>query len=469
MRKEEIILSALTKDVDFSKKVLPHMEADFFQDRKEKVVFSLIQDFHLKYGKLPSKDVLTLQLEDVKDIREDDFDDIKLVLKSAFDDTYEYHLQWLFDETEKFCKDRAVYNAIMKSVAIINGDDKKTDEGQIPVMLQNALNITFDSDLGHDYFKDADKRYAFYHHTESKIEFSIDLFNEVTNGGVNRKTLNFFIAQPKGGKSLAMCSLAADYLRKGYNVVYITLELAEERVAERIDANLFGVAIQDIKSLDKDVFINKINSLLAKTNGRLRIKEYPTKAASAANFRNYLDDLKAKEDFVPDVVFIDYLGITASSQYRNASNVNTYLYQKAVSEELRAMAVELNVAVWSALQTNRGGFNSSDFDIDNIADSTGPLMTCDFAVGIIRTPDLDEMHQAIMKQLASRYGDPSHYGKFVVGIDKSKMRMYNVEKSAQDSIQQDVDSKKVDKPTLSRISSTPTKKVVESSDWSFDD
>jgi replicative DNA helicase len=372
MRKEEIILSALTKDFDYAKKVIPHIQPEFFQDSKEKNIYKLIEQFFSAYGKLPTKDVLSLQLEELENIPESEFDDTKSVLKSAFTDVYEYDSQWLIDETERFCKDRAVYNAIMQAVLIINGDDKKHTEGQIPGLLQTALSISFDHAIGHDYFTDAQHRFEFYSMKESRIPCSIDLLNKVTTGGIPRKTLNMFVAQPKGGKSLAMCSMAADYLRSGLNVLYITLELAEERVAERIDANLFSVPIFEIKNLDEKVFMDKISQIQSKTHGRLKIKEYPTKSASATNFKVLIDDLVLRENFTPDVVFVDYLGITASSQYKNAPGVNSYTYQKAVSEELRALAVEYNLVMWTALQTNRSGYNTSDFDIDSISDCIHP-------------------------------------------------------------------------------------------------
>lgn len=446
------------------------MQKEFFQDRKEKTVFSLVSSFYEKYGKLPTYDVLNLTLDELKDVPETEFEDTRQVLKSAFADQYEYDDQWLLDETEKFCKERAVYNAIMKSVMIINGEDKKSDEGQIPKMLQDALSISFDHAIGHDYFADAAQRFQFYNQKENRIPCSIELLNKVTSGGIPKKTLNIVVAQPKGGKSLVMCSLACDYLRQGLNVLYITLELAEERVGERIDANMFNVPIHEIKGLDELVFTSKIDKLKAKTHGVLKIKEYPTKSASAANFRVLLDDLQMKEDFKPDVVFVDYLGIAASSQYKNSGgNVNSYTYQKAVSEELRALAVEYEMMLWTAVQTNRTGFNNSDFDIDSISDSTGPLMTADFVLGIIRTPELDEMNQMILKQLASRYGDPEYYKRFIVGLDKSRMKIYNTEASAQEGIRQDVSAKTTqdDAPRQDRYSKF--KKDAKTDDWSFDD
>ena len=469
MRKEEIILSALTQDIEFTKKAIPHIQPEFFQDRKEKIVFSLIESFYTRYGKLPTKDVLTLELDELKSVPESEFDDTKDVLKSAFNDKYEYEPQWLLDETEKFCKERAVYNAIMQSVLIINGEDKKHGEGEIPKMLSDALAISFDHEIGHDYFADAEKRYEFYHRKESKLAFSIDILNKVTGGGVNRKTLNMFVAPPKAGKSLGLCSLAADYLRQGYNVVYITLELAEERIGERIDANLFNVEMRSVSTLDHDVFFSKIDQLKSKTRGKLRIKEYPTKTAGAGQFKNLLDDLKTKYDFVPDVMVVDYLGITASTRHKNSSNVNSYTYQQSVSEELRALAVEYDMAVWTAVQTNRSGMDASDFGMESIADSTGPIQTCDFAVAIIKTPELEEMNQIILKQLASRYGDSSYYNKFLVGLDKSRMRLYNLDDTAQTGIIQDVSMKAdtpSEKPQLERYSKAK-KTVAATDEWEF--
>ena len=464
LRKEEIILSALTKDAEFVKKAIPHLTEEFFHDQSERTVFKLISDYYFKYSKLPTRDVLALQLEESKDISESNYDSTKTVLLSAFNDTYEYDEQWILDETERFCRDKAIYNAIMESVAIIQGSNKKRSDGEIPKLLQDALSISFDHSLGHDYIEDAQARWEFYNSKENKIPFTISLLNTVTGNGVNRRTLNFVVAQPKGGKSMVMCSLACDYQRQGYNILYITLELAEFRVAERLDSNMFDVNMPDVHSLDKNTFMSKIDRLKSKTYGKMKIKEYATKSASAADFRVLLDDYALKENFKPDVVFVDYLGITASSQYKNGGgSINSYTYQKAVSEELRAIAVDYDVAVWSALQVGRSGFNSSDFDIENVADSTGPIMTCDFAIGIIRTPELDEQNQMMLKQLASRYGDASYYNKFVVGMDKMKMRIYNID---QGTDQTTVSQQQTDKISLNRSVNKSTKTAnVES--WDF--
>ena len=464
MRREELILSALTHDTEFTKKAIAHLRSDFFQDISEKISFTLIESFYKNYSKLPTHDIMSVELENSKDIPENSYEDVKSTLKSAFKDTYDYEYQWLLDETEKFCKEKAVYNAIMMSVKIMNGDDKKHTEGQIPSLLQDALSISFDHNIGHDYFNDAQARFDFYSQIDSKIACKLDLLNKVTNGGVNRKTLNMFVAPPKAGKSLALCSLAVDYLQSGYNVIYITNELAEFRVGERIDANLFNVNINEVKNLEKDTFLSKIDILKSKTNGRLVIKEYPMKTAGTNHFRILIDDLILKESFKPDVVIVDYLGITASSQYGNMASVNSYTYQKAVAEELRAMATEYDVALWTAVQTNRNGMNASDFDVEDISDSTGPIMACDLAVGLIRTPELDDINQMIFKQLASRYGDPSYYKKFVVGIDKTRMKLYNIEQSAQ-TLGKEIGTTNDD--SKQRYSKASTKDI-KSNDWDFE-
>jgi len=462
IRKEEIILSALTSDSTFAKKVIPHIKAEFFQDRSEKVVYTLIQEFWNKYTKLPSKDVLNLLLSESDNIPEADFDGAKESLKAAFTDKYEYDEQWLIDTSEQFCRDRAIYIAIMAAVQIINKEDKKRTEGEIPKLLSDALAIQFDRNIGHDYFEQSDDRWEYYNKKTAKIPFLLERFNKVTNGGAERKTINFFVAPPKAGKSTALCSLAADYLRQGYNVLYITLELAEEKIAVRIDANLMNIPMLDVQTLDKDVFLSRVSNLKIKTQGKLKIKEYSPKTANVNHFRALLDDLKIKDGFEPDVIVVDYLGICGSAQYMNSSKANSYTYQQSVGEELRALMVDYNCMGWSALQTNRGGMNNSDFEVTDIADSTGPLQICDFAAGIIRTPDLDEMNQVIIKILASRYSSSS--GKFVLGVDLLRMKLYTVEDSAQDGISGNQNQQKQSsKAEVDRYS-----KQRESLDWDID-
>ncbi len=466
MRLEPLILNILAKDEQYTKKVYPHLKPDYFQKRTEKAVYELIDAFYKKYSRLPQKDVLLLELDSYAGMSEDEFDDAKKVINEVFDDEYRYDLEWLIDETELFCKEKAINNAIMQAVRIINGEDKKHVEGQIPSLLQDALAVSFDKNVGHDYFENAEQRFEFYNNKEAKIHCSIDILNKITNGGLPRKTLNLLIGPSGSGKSGVKCSLAADYLNQGYNVLYITLELAEERVAERIDANLFNVPIADIHSLSKNIFLDRIEKIKGKTRGRLITKEYPTSTASVANFRVLLEELKSKKNFVPDVVFVDYLGICASVKYKNASNINSYTYQTAVAEELRALAVEYDLLLWSSIQTNRSGMNTSDYDVEAIADSTGPLKTADFLLAIINTPDLKAQLQIILKQLKNRYGDPEYFKKFIVGMDFARMKMFNVENNAHLQETQ----KEIEKETKNRYShvssSTPT---CSTNAWDFAD
>lgn len=430
MRIESLILNVLVNNDEYARKVVPHIQPEYFSNRSEKTMYTLVTDFYQKYNRLPPKDVIALTLDAYSGLSSDDHSSAKKVLGEAYDDEYRYDLEWLLNETETFCKDKSVYNAIMKAVKIINGEDKIMSENQIPSMMQEALAVSFDKDVGHDYFSNAETRYDYYHSSEVKIKSSIELLNKVTNSGLPRKTLNLLIGPSGSGKSAVKCSLAADYLDQGYNVLYITMELAEMRVGERIDANRFNQNVSAIKDIPKSTFMNRINAMKEKTQGTLVIKEYPTGTASAATFRILLDELKNKKGFVPDVIMIDYLGICAASRYKNAANVNTYNYQTAVAEEFRALAVEYNALVWSSVQTNRSGMNVSDYDIEAIADSTGPYKTCDTLFAIIRTDDLNALKQMILKQLKNRFGDLNFFKKFIVGMDFSKMKMFNVENSA---------------------------------------
>lgn len=431
MRLEPLILNLLVKDSEYSKKVQPHLQSEFFTNKSEKVVFETIDSFIKKYGKLPPRDVIQLELDNVDGLTQDDHIDAKKIATATYADEYEYDLTWMVDETEKFCREKAIYNAIMQSVQIINGDDKKFSLGQIPHILQDALGITFDKNVGHDYFENMADRYDFYNKKEVRLKTSIDLLNKITDGGFPKKSLCLFIAQSGGGKSAVKCSLAADFIRNGHNVLYITMELAEERIAERIDANLMNLPIRAVKDLSETMFIDKVTALKSKTDGNLIIKEYPTGVGSTTHFRALLDELKSKKDFVPEIIMVDYLGICASAKYKNAAGINSYTYQKSVSEELRALAVETNTLLITSVQTNRTGFNSSDFDIESISDSSGILMTADLLLAIIRTEELDEMNQIIIKQLKNRFGDPNYYKRFIVGLDKSRMKMYNVTNDGQ--------------------------------------
>jgi KaiC/GvpD/RAD55 family RecA-like ATPase len=429
MRLEPLILNILTKNEEYTKKVQPHLKPEYFHKRTEKTVYGLIDSFYVKYNRLPPKDVMMIELDSIEGLSGDEYTDCKKVISESFDDEYRYDLEWLVNETETFCKDKSVYNAVMQAVKIINGDDNKFTENQIPSILQDALAVSFDKNVGHDYFDNAESRYDFYHQSEQTILTSIDLLNKVAK--IPRKSLVIFMGSSGSGKSAVKCSLAADYLSQGYNVLYITLELAEERIAERIDANLFNIPLHEMKNLSKNVFVNKVNRLKEKTHGKLVIKEYPTSTASVANFRVLLDELKNKKSFVPDVLIVDYLGICSSSKYKTNGNVNSYTIQKSVAEELRAFAVEHDLLCITSVQTNRSGYNNADFELDSISDSAGIIMTADIMFGIIRTDELTALNQIVLKQLKNRFGDPNYYKKFVVGLDFSRMKMYNVENAGQ--------------------------------------
>jgi archaellum biogenesis ATPase FlaH len=467
MRLEPLILNILTKNEEYTKKVQPHLLPEYFHKRTEKTVYQLIDAFYAKYSRLPPRDVLQIELDSIEGLSGDEFTECRKIITEAYEDEYRYDFEWLVNETEKFCKDKSVYNAVMQAVKIINGDDNKFTENQIPSILQNALAVSFDKNVGHDYFDNAKERFDFYHKSEAKIKTSIDLINKITNNGTPRRTLNLLIGPSGSGKSAVKCSLAADYLKQGYNVLYLTMEMAEQRIAERIDANMFDIPLSEIKNLSEKVFVDKITKIHEKTQGKLVIKEYPTGTASVANFRVLMDELKNKRNFVPDIVFVDYLGICASARYKTSANVNSYTYQTSVSEELRAFAVEYDIIVWSSVQTNRSGMNVSDFDVEAMADSTGPLKTADLLLAIIRTDDLTALNQIILKQLKNRFGDPNYYKKFVVGMDFSRMKMYNVENSGQTT---EIQSTIKNEERESRYGTkTATNRSSSGSGWDFDD
>jgi replicative DNA helicase len=460
MRLESLILNILLNDKKFLDKTIHYLDGEYFQNKSEKVVFDCIKEFYSKYQKAPTKDILNLTVDGLVGLSEDDFKETKEIVKTAATDKYEYDIDWMLDSTEKFCQEKAVYNAIMKSVKIISGDDKKNPLGSIPSMLQSALAVTFDNKTGHDYFSDAELRYEFYHKGEVRIPTYIDLINKITNNGIPRKTLSLLISPTGGGKSAVMCSLSCDFLRQGLNVLYITLELAEERVSERIDANMFNIPMQDVKNIPKDIFLDKVEKIHGKTTGRLFIKEYPTGTGTAAQFKTFIEDLKAKQNFTPDVLVVDYLGIMASDKYRNSTTANSYTTQKAIAEELRALAMELDMLVLSAVQTNRSAYNASDFDIESVSESAGIVMTADLLLAIIRTEELDELNQMMIKQLKNRFGDPNYYKRFVVGLDRARMKMYNIEQSESSFAPKQPDEPK----DVSRF----TKGDVGATDFDFD-
>ena len=422
-RIEETILRNLLCNEQYYRKVLPFIKADYFQEYNEKILFEEIADFAAKYDKVPTKEVLTINLQSRGDLTEETFKDTLSGLNSLSDDWIDY--DWLLDATEKWCQDKAIYNALMQSIKIADGGDKKLDKGSIPSILQDALAVSFDEHIGHDYIEQADDRYEFYHRKEEKIPFDLEKFNYITKGGLPNKTLNIALAGTGVGKSLFMCHMAGSALSQGYNVLYITCEMAEEKIAERIDANLLNVSVKDIVDIPEVLFRSKVQEISKKTQGKLIIKEYPTASAHAGHFRALLNDLQLKKDFKPDIIFVDYLNICASVRYKGAI-VNSYTYVKAIAEELRGLAVETNLPIISATQTTRAGFGNSDPDLTDTSESFGLPATADFMFALISTEELEEQGRIMVKQLKNRYNDPTASKKFMLGIDRSKMRLYDV-------------------------------------------
>ena len=422
-RIEETILRNLICNEQYYRKVVPFIKADYFQEYNEKILFEEIADFAAKYDKVPTKEVLTINLQSRGDLTEETFKDTLSGLDSLSDEWVDY--DWLCDSTEKWCQDRAIYNALMQSIKIADGGDKKLDKGSIPSILQDALAVSFDEHIGHDYIEQADDRYEFYHRKEEKIPFDLEKFNYITKGGLPNKTLNIALAGTGVGKSLFMCHMAGSALSQGYNVLYITCEMAEEKIAERIDANLLNVSVKDIVDIPEVLFRSKVQEISKKTQGKLIIKEYPTASAHAGHFRALLNDLQLKKDFKPDLIFVDYLNICASVRYKGAI-VNSYTYVKAIAEELRGLAVETNLPIISATQTTRAGFGNSDPDLTDTSESFGLPATADFMFALISTEELEQQGRILVKQLKNRYNDPTASKKFMLGIDRSKMRLYDV-------------------------------------------
>jgi len=443
-RLEQIILKNLIYNEAFTRKVIPFIRADYFSDDAEKVIFKEVFDFTNKYKNLPSHEALVINLTESKSLTEPQVQSaVRLLseIKETKDEKVE--LAWLTEQTEKFCQDRAIYNAIMESVGIL--DDKKTtkSKGEIPKLLSDALGVSFDSNVGHDYINDYDNRYDFYHRVESRIKFDLDIFNKITKGGLPVKTLNIALAGTGVGKSLFMCHVAAGCLSQGQNVLYITLEMAEEKIAERIDANLLNIDINELHTISKNDYEKKFEALRAKTHGKLIIKEYPTAGASTLHFRALLNELALKKSFKPDIIFVDYLNICASARIKPGGNVNSYTYIKSIAEELRGLAVENNLPIVSATQTTRSGFTNSDPGLEDTSESFGLPATADFMFALVSNEDLQNLNQILVKQLKNRYSDPNHFKRFVLGVDRAKMRLYDVEDSAQQGI---IDSGQDDPP-----------------------
>ena len=439
MRIEHIIFGNLIENEEYGRKVIPFLKEEYFTDTVDRKIFSIIHDYVGKYNNFPTKSAVEIDLNDVGGLSDDQFKIAKEVV-SGLDKSEDRDVAWLVDNTEKFCKDKALYNALMQSIQIV--DDSKKDSisvGSIPQILTDALGVSFDSHIGHDFLNDAAERYEFYHRKEVRIGFDLDFFNKITQGGLPRKTLNIALAGTGVGKSLFMCHNAAQNLMSGQNVLYITLEMAEERIAERIDANLLGVTLDDLKDLPQAIYYKLVGKVKERAKGKLIVKEYPTACAGSANFRHLLNELKIKKNFIPDIIYIDYLNICASSRIKPGSNVNSYTYIKAIAEELRGLAVEFNVPIVSATQTNRSGFSNSDVGLEDTSESFGLPATADFMFALITSEELRQLNQIMVKQLKNRYGDPSVHKRFVIGVDYSKMRLYNVEASAQVDIVKDDD------------------------------
>ncbi len=429
---ETTILRNLLFNNDYCRKVLPFIKTEYFENLHEKVVFEEICKFIVSYEQLATKEVLLIETEKRSDITEDTYKTICDYVSNLDDSAADS--KWLDDTTEKWCRDRAIYLALMESIKIADGQDEKKNRDSIPSILQDALAVSFDNNIGHDYFQDIERRYDFYHQTEEKIPFDLDFFNKITKGGIPSKTLNIALAGTGVGKSLFMCHVASSVLLQGKNVLYITMEMAEERIAERIDANLLNVNIQDIQTLPKMMFESKVNKVKNKSQGTLIIKEYPTASAHSGHFRALINELQLKKSFRPDIIFIDYLNICASSRYKSNMSINSYTLIKSIAEELRGLAVETNVPIVSATQTTRSGYGSSDVDITDTSESFGLPATADLMFALISTEELEQLGQIMVKQLKNRYNDINVNKRFVVGIDRAKMRLYDCEQSAQNDI-----------------------------------
>jgi replicative DNA helicase len=430
---ERTALRNLLHNEDYTRKVLPFLKPEYFEDRNERVVFSEIQKFISQYNKRPTKETLQIDLGKRKDLNEDEYKKIVDLISSL--DPQEVDLEWLVNTTEKFCKDRAVHNAVMEGIHIIDGKDKKHTPEAIPEILRDALSVSFDNAVGHDYLLDIEKRFDYYHKKETRIPFDLDYFNKVTKGGLPTKTLNVALAGTGVGKTLFMCHQAASALAQNKNVLYITMEMAEERIAERIDANLLNISMEDLHMLNKKLFNDKITQLQSKTTGTLIIKEYPTASAGANHYRALVNELALKRTFKPDIIFVDYINICASSRFKAGSNVNSYTYIKAIAEELRGLAVELDVPIVTATQTTRGGYVSTDIGLEDTSESFGLPATADFMFALISSEELEKAGQMLVKQLKNRYNDPTMNRKFIIGVDRARMKLFDIEQQAQNLIQ----------------------------------
>ena len=445
MTLEQTILSNLITNEIYARQALPYIKSEYFHDNVDKKIFNTIDAFIQKYNNLPSKEAILIDLSKTQGLSEEQYKSCVDTIDSL-STTEPNNMEWLIDQTELFCQDKAIYNGIMESIKILDDKTGAKSKGSIPQILSDALGVSFDNSIGHDFIVDVESRYEFYHRKEMKIPFDLDYLNRITGGGLPRKTLNILLASTGVGKSLFMCHMGAANLMDAKNVLYITLEMAEERIAERIDANLMDVDISDLRTLPYETYKKKIDRIKEKSIGRLIIKEYPTATAGSANFRHLLNELKLKKNFVPDIIYIDYLNICSSSRVKQGANVNSYTYVKSIAEELRGLAVEFDVPIVSATQTNRDGFDNSDIGMTNTSESIGLAATVDFMIALIVSDELKALNQIMVKQLKNRYNDPDKYKRFVLGVDKSKMKLYDAEEIAQKDIVDDT-------PTFDRTSS----------------
>ena len=450
---EFTILNNLVTNDQFRRQAFPYLKKEYFEEEHNKLLFDLISNFIDKYGKCPTKESLAIDLQNVTSLTDQQF---KISLE-AIDKVNDEKLdqKWLVDSTEEWCRNRAIYLSLLESIQIADGKDEKKDKGAIPSILSDAIAVSFDNRIGHDYFSNYKERFEFYNKVEEKIPFDLTMFNKITKGGLSNKTLNVALAGTGVGKSLFMCHVAAATLLQGKNVLYITCEMSEEKIAERIDANLLGVNIQEIADLPKQIFESKVNKLMKKTQGKLIIKEYPTAAAHVGHFKSLLNELTLKTSFKPDLIFVDYLNICASQRFKGAV-VNSYTYVKAIAEELRGLAVEANVPIVSATQTTRSGYGSSDIDLTDTSESFGLPATADFMFALISTEESEQLNQILIKQLKNRYNDPTMNKRFAIGVDRSKMKLYDVEQSAQNDIVEQPPSTTV----ITKVSSDDVKPTV---------
>ena len=431
-RIERTALKNLIHNEDYCRKVLPFIKEDYFSDRLEKLLFTEIYKFVNKYNNLPTKESLSIEINSNRTITEDEYKKITEILGTLNPEPV--NLEWLVETTETFCKDRAIHNAILGGIQIIDGRDKTHTPEYLPEMLSEALSVSFDQKVGHDYLLESKERYDFYKKKEERLELDLDFFNKITRGGIPSKTLNICLAGTGVGKTMFMTHLASSILLQGKNVLYITLEMAEERIAERIDANLLNVGMSDLEELPYQMYETKINKLQSKTTGQIIIKEYPTASAHTGHFKNLISELALKKSFKPDIVFVDYLNICSSSRFKAGANVNSYTYIKSIAEELRGLAVEHDIPIFSATQTTRGGYVSSDVGLEDTSESFGLPATADFMFALISSEELEEKNQIMVKQLKNRYNDPTVNRKFIIGVDRSKMRLYDVEQTAQEDL-----------------------------------